>query len=339
MQGTSRQALKYALENFDRTYIVNANGSTFHPKLYMFYGSSKAVIYYGSSNFTVGGLETNFEGGIILRLDLPEDKFILEQAQDIFTALLPENLSCSVQLTQEILDKLCGCHVLLDESLPRRGKSTRRTVSSELKRTGDSKLSAVFGSYKTKSPKSIPGSVFKSNASGAVRKKESDRSAEIANGIVMQVIPHPNGEIHLSMIAIKQNPNFFGYPFSGETTPKKTSNAAYPQRIPDPVVNIEVYDSRGKLVHAEEMYNLNMVEYIKKSEIRITITPNILAGITAEAADTYPILVMSQSLAPSCDYNMLFYAPGSAEYMMFENMCDQKLPSGGKPVGRKMGWF
>ena len=37
-QGTSREALELALTLFDTVYITQANGITFHPKLYLFTG-------------------------------------------------------------------------------------------------------------------------------------------------------------------------------------------------------------------------------------------------------------------------------------------------------------
>lgn len=343
LHGTSRQALDYALSTFDRTYIVNTRASTFHPKLYIFYGESEATVYYGSSNFTVGGLETNFEGGIILRLDLPEDKSILGQAENTFASLLPEKLSCSVKLTPEILIRLQNSKVLLDESLPRRGKANGETVCRALKNAGDNSLADVFGSYKAKPAKTIPKAMMSAKDETKKGTKALTKSliarTTIVSGLIMQIAPHKNGEIHLSKIAVDQNPSFFGFPFSGKTTPKKASNAAYPQRVPDPIVNIEVYDNAGKLVHSESLYNLNTIYYTAKSEIRITITPSILSGLSIESSDEYPILVMSESLETSCDYDMTFYAPGSTEYITYASMCNQQLPSGGKSTSRKMGWF
>ena len=77
--GTSYQALQYALSNFDIVNIIHANYSTFHPKLYIFQGKTNATAYYGSSNFTTGGLETNFEGGIIIRW-----RFSIKSAKEYF---------------------------------------------------------------------------------------------------------------------------------------------------------------------------------------------------------------------------------------------------------------
>jgi len=73
-QGTSIQALDFALTHFDKTYILQAGpGCTFHPKIYAFQGSGSAVVSVGSHNLTVGGTELNFEAGARFAFDLPAD--------------------------------------------------------------------------------------------------------------------------------------------------------------------------------------------------------------------------------------------------------------------------
>ena len=161
----------------------------------------------------------------------------------------------------------------------------------------------------------------------------------IVEGLVMLITPHYNGDILLSKIAVNQNPSFFGFPFTGHTTPKLASNPTYPQRDPDPVVNIYVYDSSDALVKTELKYSLNTVYYELKSEIRITITPDILSGLSSSGSTDYPILVMSISEDPSCNYDLIFYSYGSTAYNSYLLLCDQSLPSGGKAISRKMGWF
>jgi len=65
--GTSRQALEFALSRFDNTYITTTRAnSTFHPKFYLFEGQRNATCVIGSHNLTVGGTETNMEGGDLL---------------------------------------------------------------------------------------------------------------------------------------------------------------------------------------------------------------------------------------------------------------------------------
>ncbi|MEG0836015.1 MAG: hypothetical protein RR413_11280, partial [Christensenellaceae bacterium] len=125
-------------------------------------------------------------------------------------------------------------------------------------------------------------------------------------------VPHYNGEVFLSKRAIDQNPVFFGFPFTGQTNPKKATNASYPQREPDPIVNIFIYDAAGNLEKTTNNYSLNTVFYKSKSEIRITISPDILSSV-----QEYSILVMTISNIVNCDYDLTIFNPGSTEYAQY----------------------
>lgn len=348
-KGTSAQALRYVLSNYDHAYVLHAAHATFHPKLYIFSGAAKAAVYYGSNNLTSGGLETNFEGGILLNLSLPEDQHLLEQAKAAFDSLLPASVPCCTELTETVLETLAESGLLLDEA------ARWTTRGAGIPAGGQSALSGLFAPYRTKPPRALSKTVMAAAAGAAgigaagnpAALPEAGAAAPavpaapicIVDGLVMQVIPAANGEIRLSKIAVNQNPGFFGFPFTGRTTPKKASNPTYPQRDPDPVVNIYVYDPVGTCVNREMRYNLNTVYYEKKAELRITITSALLEGLGYSSGTNYPIMVMRVSAIPGCDYDLHFYAQGSAEYDSYLNICDQALPSGGKPVARKMGWI
>ena len=59
-RGTSLEALRLALDLFDRAYVTHQHSITFHPKLYLFAGPEHARAFVGSNNLTVGGTETNY---------------------------------------------------------------------------------------------------------------------------------------------------------------------------------------------------------------------------------------------------------------------------------------
>ncbi len=44
-KGTSLQALQYTLANFQHTYVLHTDHSTFHPKMYIFSGETEAAVY------------------------------------------------------------------------------------------------------------------------------------------------------------------------------------------------------------------------------------------------------------------------------------------------------
>lgn len=361
-KGTSLQALQYARANFTTVRILHVDYSTFHPKLYIFEGPSKATAYYGSSNFTSGGLETNFEGGTIFTFSLPEDRHLFNDLCTSYTSLLAPSSECTKLLTSEFLEDLKEQDLLLDEVAAVHSRRSSNHKASRTKSSDNSPIVTLFPHFSIKPAKAIPRALMTSAAASAgiianprteavaavteIGNAENTRATEpvvvpvLVDGFVIQVSPHHNGEIFLSKLGVDQNRAFFGYPFTGRTIPKKAGNPTYPQRDPDPVVNIRVYDASGSLVNVVPNYNLNTVYYETKSEIRITITPTILAGLGLVAGSTdYPILVMSNSVEPGCDYEMNFYAKGSKQYNDYLAICNQTLPSGGKPVARKMGWI
>lgn len=362
-KGTSYQALQYALANFDTVNILHTDYSTFHPKLYIFLGNEKATAYYGSSNFTSGGLETNFEGGVIINYNLPDDQPELDDLLNSFNSVFSPSVSCLTPLTLATLDEMKSRGLLLDESVKPKTSRGSSTASSDDSTTT---APAIFGSFAVKPARSIPKSVMTAAAASAgivMPPVKSTRSTHgmgtsrttppattpapspivmpvLTDGFVIQVIPHHNGEILLSKLAVDQNRPFFGFPFTGTTVPKKANNPTYPQRIPDPIVNIRVFDNSGLLVNTELNYSLNTIYYEKKSEIRITITPSILSALNVATITTnYPILVMRVSDVEGCDYDLDFYEYGSPAYNSYLAICDQTLPSGGKPIARKMGWI
>jgi len=355
-KGTSYQALQYVFANFDSVNILHADYSTFHPKLYIFQGPKKATAYYGSSNFTTGGLETNFEGGVIIDYIFPEDQAEFNALLKSYNSVaLMSSITCLTPLTLTKLNDLKSSGVLLDESQKQKVPRDPVSLTSH----------PVFRDFIIKPARPIPRSVMAEAAASAgidtgtkKTSKTKSRKTEpipslattkdssqivipvLTDGFVIQVIPHHNGEILLSKAAIEQNKPFFGFPFTGKTIPKKAGNPTYPQREPDPIVNIGVFNSTGMLVNTEENYHLNTIYYEKKSEIRITITPSILNALDVASITTnYPILVMRLSTVEGCDYDLDFYKDGSQAYRDYLSVCDQTLPSGGKQVPRKMGWI
>src|SRR5690606_29155885 len=129
-----------------------------------------------------------------------------------------------------------------------------------------------------KPPRALPRKVSIERTREKVARRTIS-GAGAAEALVIQVVPHHNGEVFLSKRAVDQNPDFFGWPFTGLTVPKLMGRPAYPQRIPDPVVNLRVYDAAGTVTHSLDNYGVNTVYYSPKSEIRITITKPIADAI------------------------------------------------------------
>jgi HKD family nuclease len=339
-KGTSAQALELALGLFDETYVCYPGSiSTFHPKFYIFAGPDSACSIFGSHNLTAGGTETNYEAGIRIDFALPADTATFREASACWDTLLPVACPSSRLLDDKLLSELVTADLLFDESIPRQRFKDPDAAQSTSK-TGRPRL---FPLRYPKPPESLPLSALPASTTRRPKIPSSSPpmavtrrlqvAASLGQELVLQIVPHHNGEVFLSKLAINQNPRFFGFPFSGQTTPKKASNASYPQREPDPIVDVTVYDNRGAPVLQKLNYGLNTVFYKPKSEIRITLSPDIV-----DKVEPFSVLHMRLSNSQS-DYLMDIYNPGSPRYTSLMATCNQILPSGGAARARKMGWL
>jgi hypothetical protein len=334
-QGSSREALELALMLFDRVYVTREPGLTFHPKIYLFTSKTSARAFIGSNNLTVGGTETNFEATVQLDLELPTDKATLTTLDDAWVHLLPTNCPATTILDATLLESLVANGDVIDEQTMRRGDNgfagqgaarSPRPPRSGLKVKPPSPLPK-----KSLAPTGRQASAANSpKGAGPAIPRTSARA--MACGFAIQIKPHHNGEIFLSVSAALQNPEFFRWPFNGATTPKKPGNPSYPQLDPDPVVNIVVYGAPTKPLLTLSLYQLNTVYYEKKSEIRITAAPLV------EVVPEYSVMIMQTSNTPGIDYEITIHTPASPEYNAWVTECNQTMPSGGSN-SRKFGWF
>lgn len=339
--GTSQQVLEFALQNFSKVYVthvdfIQSSRVTFHPKQYLFYGDHSAVCYVGSHNMTTGGTETNFEAGVRIKMNRPEDETIFQDALQAWTTILPAQDISTRELTNELLEELILAGLLLDER--RSARQNEEVSTSVAKNTPRQRL---FPKLKFRPASSLPQrqvhklTVQRSGGNKQEVATVATPATSAAQTFVIQIAPRNNGEIHLSYIAVRQNPDFFEYPFEGLTTPKSNrQNAPYPQRDPDPVVDIFIYNEHNDLKRSIQSYGLNTVDYEKNKEIRITFPSEV-----AREIPHYSVMVLEKSDRSDLDYVIHIYPPESPGYTRYLEACDQKLPSGGKAVPRRMGWL
>ncbi|MCG3178604.1 MAG: hypothetical protein BIFFINMI_00932 [Phycisphaerae bacterium] len=340
-RGTSRQALEFALQNFRETYVAcggtSAFSPTFHPKVYLFAGPKRAVGYVGSNNLTVGGTETNLESCVRLELELPAEDALMAE----LLACWDDAVQASVLLDATVLSQLTSTGMVLDENQMRRpGVATRAPVA-----TSGPSGHPKFPGLRVRPPSPIPpGSMPPRPTMPRAAKKAAPAPLATAapvrprvgtQALVIQISPHHNGEVFLSKRAVDQDPAFFGWPFTGRTVPKKPQNPSHPQRTPDPIVDLRVYGASGKLVVRHGQMNLNTVYYEKKSEIRITVPPDVVKAVPVGS-----VMVMRQAAeATGLDYDIAVFVEGSPQYDDYLGVCNQKMPSGGRAKPRKFGWL
>lgn len=296
----------------------------------------------------MGGTETNLEGGVKIELDRPEDEAAFQEALASWTSLLPNVCAMTQELDTPLIQALFGDGIIFDENVAKPKQPTEDLTSpdgSSASATPPKLTQGRFPRAYPKPPSPIPKEAFPTalQATAALQAQPTTQQAPAtpaatvsSEALVIQIVPHHNGEVFLSKIAVNQNPGFFGFPFTGATTPKLAHNPSYPQREPDPVVNITVYDPAGNVAATKTAFDLNTVYYSTKSEIRITFSPDLVAAIAS-----YAIMVMRRT-DEAHDYDIDVFNPGnppSVRYQQYLNACNQTMPSGGKAQARRMGWL
>ncbi|UDM62952.1 phospholipase D family protein [Pseudoalteromonas piscicida] len=335
---TSHEALTFLLQNFHEAKIINHKATTFHPKVFIFKGRQRATVIIGSNNLTFGGLEQNFESAAVIEYDLTthNDFVKFDSFYSKVTELQDNENGISLDITEQNIELLKANKLVSSEA---RVPGTPSEQQESLRR--HSVLNDLFASsMKVKPRTDRPKELERKEAAPPNKNAQNEElldnileqpQAEIAaevsayESFYIQINPHHNGEVFLSKNAVNENPNFFGFPFSGWTTPKNGSKKKpYPQRDPDPIVNLVVYGTNNEELLKLTRYELNTVFYEAKKEIRITCSQ--LVKIVPE----YSLLIMSKPMFESdIDYEMVIHTPKSPYYKENLKYCSTKMPTGG----------
>lgn len=339
------------LHGFGQLSIVNEGhfgAGSFHPKVYLFENDHQAVVAAGSSNLTYGGLFLNHEFSFVLQFDDLHNPSYLDiiRTLDAWQTPSPYCMAATAGLINQLHDS---------NDLP---SEEAQTISRRASRIGNSSYSkggSLFGhSNLIQAPKPLPlpanlpefplvpatpvthtSTTVVASANPTLVSASTVTTGNASSSqkaLVIEVVPHHNGEVFLSMNAVKSNPGFFHFPFTGWTTPKNTSNNPYPMLYPSPVVEIIVYDNNGNILSQNPAHNLYVVYYEPKSEIRITIPDQPFKNIPPMS-----VLLMTPNPSAPLDYKLESYPPGAAPARIRRKLTNQ-LPSGGSPNPRSYGW-
>lgn len=345
-----------ALNGRGKLYLVNhvrQSGDrvhhSFHPKMYLFRNNAEALLLLGSGNLTQGGLYGNYEAGLCVELDLsvPEHKSLVDSTVhtlDHWTN--PDWPQCVLATKDSILKAYLEGHLPREAAL-----RSLRSASKQSTGTGDSATgTSIFkpAPVPPPPPKPEPSPVFESPVSsglGPVQAPQpvpdkppappvpADTQPGGNTSLYIEVIPHHNGEVFLSKSALVDNPGFFGHPFEGLTVARAENSSPYPMRVPDPIVEITVFGDEDEPIHKVINHPLNIVEYTRKSEIRITLPERMQDEIPEMS-----LLVMTRHGESNVEYTLDFFPPGSPTYGSLASKLTIPMPSGGRGSGRKYGW-
>jgi len=135
--GTSEQGLRDlidALGNGPGIFVYgNGTSSTFHPKVYLFHNQEAAQLVVGSGNLTEGGLYTNYEASVLLKLDLSvhADQTLFETVIAHLDAWSTSTEGECFPLDAALLDRLTAAMKVPDEKAARAEEKSAREAAGE----------------------------------------------------------------------------------------------------------------------------------------------------------------------------------------------------------------
>ncbi|MHB1846254.1 MAG: phospholipase D family protein [Deltaproteobacteria bacterium] len=175
--GATRQGLELARELFDTVHVFHdRSGRTFHPKLYLAWGTSSARLLVGSHNATAGGVYFNYEVGLECELVLPSDTAFLNKVHE-YIALLYGDAALCRELTDEILTELLANerYRIADEDVHRRPATTAGPEELDTDVDVDTapppagSTASIFG-ISTQPKKPDPGATSTGRGGGLIKK-------------------------------------------------------------------------------------------------------------------------------------------------------------------------
>lgn len=346
---TSRQAAEHLnTAGASVRGIAPGPGLLFHQKVFRLIGPDAGLLIVGSNNLTADGMFRHFEGACLAELNPDDDgEGAALRSLDRHLEYIERNHPKHVySLASEELDDLVREGLLRDETVSPPSEETSRPDDTN----GETESVTSTGpriSVPAPPPPNADFPIASPGRTSHAPKPSKRRSTEIvtttaattpkvrprkAPVFVVQIRPHHNGEIFLSTSAANEEPEFFGMPFTGTTTPKKAGNPAYPKRDPDPHVDLAVFDATGSSTYRLTNHEAYLYDYGKKSDLRLNLRDPIYKEIEPDS-----ILVMS--LGERVEYVLEVWAPGSTRYEELLEQCTTQMPSGGSGTGRRYGWL
>lgn len=345
--------------------LNNPSGSpspTFHPKLWLFEGPGGALLLCGSGNLTGGGLFTNYEAGLALRMQATDPELAVVKAA--LTAWTDDTQPEVSRVTASGLQAMHDAGELPSEAATRVAIAlarTTRAMVAGLSRGGHAASGLFSGSptQKAPAPQSMPPlpaapvtpkaaprvSGSKSSTPAQPKKRGAKPVPGVSspvtvsasalvpqhNELLIRVNPRNKTEIYLAQAPLQEDPAFFGWPFLGRTTPRR-NNPGQPQPDPLPVADVTVFDATGAVLGRVRDPSLKLWTYSfglsANDDFRMTLT----GGLHKLVPDG-SVLRMIRQPPSGVDFELEVYPPGHPQHTALLAGCTETLPG-----GRRYGW-
>ncbi len=334
--GTSQEVLKELLEWGIDVRIVKHRipGHTFHPKLYLFQWTDRAIIIIGSNNITDGGFFGNYESAIRVTYQLPdESKAYASACAELSRFIEPRN-PVTYSLTPQFLNELIARGDVPSEAEARKG----RDIPKSAKKAKGKKGKPIFGIENIPSPPPLPASFLEDHikkirirrqaaTKGRAREKAvtppidaeiSDLILPTAFYMTLPTLQGENipGESRIPLEAIELAKGFWGWPdkYSKKISPRSGKNRIYWDWRPQwRVWSVEA--PQDVVVKTVRMYM-----YENSSDFRFYVRPLVNAG--GNLGDVVRIRRIADS---DVEFECVLARQGTLEYDEWITSCTQPV--------------
>ncbi len=332
--GTSKEGLSDLLEALgtkgEMWIFHNSQGRhTFHPKVYLFENATCAECFIGSGNLTEGGLYTNYEAFVQIRLDkgCVADQELLIRMNRILDTWTDPSQGMALKLTPGLIEELVGKGLL-----PTEAQIAQVKVEGQSKICGSAKDGWGNSPFTSKSVPAAPRvagklkqNLKKSGAKGRVGEGgplQEDRIAgffmtlqqgDAGTGQTTRGTSKRSPEIFIPLAARDANPSFWGWKRLFRQDRSK------PGKYDRPNVRMEL---GGHLIL------VNMMTWPDKSDFRLRNAELRDAGRVGDI-----LRIVKADTQAKVDYLVEIVGPSSPLYRVYEAMCDKIVRNSKKRWG------
>jgi hypothetical protein len=326
-KGTSFEALDALLASLSKkgeVYIFhNEAQSTFHPKIYLFTNDQEAECFIGSGNLTEGGMFTNCEVFVHLKLNRQDsgDSQLVTAIEAILNGWSNPALDTVRQLTPQLLIELQDSSLVLTEAQIREAEKMTRSVS--VSRAATTALPAIFGRATFKSAPKIASPIRRGR--GAVP-SPSATPARAAQGFVMTLQQTDVGVGQVTVGTSKRSPEIFIPLAARDTYPEFWG---WKSQFKQDAAKPGKWDRMGvRMRLGTEIIEVNMMTWPDKHDFRLRNAALRDAGVVGDV-----LRIETAPAGSPYDYYAEVIPKGSSDYAKYRSSCINSVRNSKKRWG------
>jgi hypothetical protein len=327
--GTSREGLHALFDSVKPSGEVwvfhNDNDSTFHPKIYLFSNEREAELVIGSGNLTEGGLFTNYEAAVHLRLDLhtADHVALLHQVDQILDTWAHPEDGTAIRVDDESLKMLEAKGYLPPEAYTRRTEEVGLEAKEADMADGTSKRGK--GLFQRVAVPSAPKVQRETRVSGR-RPRPAKRApgagprvflmtlqqTDVGRGQTTAGTSQRSPEIFIPLVARDFAPEFWGWPDKFVNAPAKAGKK----------------DRMGvRMLIGTDVVVVNMMYWPAKHDLRLR---NETLRSSAAIGD---IMRIERVDTAGYEYHVVIIPKGSSQYADAKARCTKEVRNSRKEWG------